>query len=57
MIRWIAHVLGLVLELNLLTLRPVYVVIGVALNGWLVGPISGIRMYRYQLSEGMTVRL
>jgi len=46
-IRWIAHVFGLVVVLYLLTPRPVYVVIGVALDGWLVGLIFGIRMYRY----------
>jgi len=46
-IRWIAHVPGLVVALNLLTPRPVYVVIGVALDVWLVVLISGIRMYRY----------
>lgn len=57
MIRWIAHVLDLIIELNLLTPRPVYVVIGVALDGWLVGLISDIRMYRYYLYDGMTVRL
>ena len=57
MIRWIAHVLDLVVELNLLTPRPVYVVIGVVLDGWLVGLISDIRMYRYYLYDGMTVRL
>lgn len=47
MIRWFAHVIGLVVVLNLLTPRPVYVGIGVALDGWLVGLIFGIRMYRY----------
>lgn len=53
----IARSLGLFVELNLLTPSLVYVVISVALLGCLVGLIPGIRMYRYSLVDGMTVRV
>ncbi|UCH40554.1 MAG: ABC transporter permease [Gammaproteobacteria bacterium] len=54
---WIARSFGLFVELNLLTPSLVYVVIAVALLGCLIGLIPGIRMYRYSLVDGMTVRV
>jgi putative ABC transport system permease protein len=54
---WIAREFGLFVELNLFTPELVYVLIAVALVGCLIGLIPGIRMYRYALIDGMTVRV
>ena len=54
---WIANSFGLFIELNLLTPELVYVVIAVMLVGGLIGVIPGVRMYRYSLADGMTVRV
>ena len=54
---WIAHVFGLFIGLNPLTLNLVYIILLVALFGCLIGLIPGIRMYRYSLIDGMTVRI
>ena len=54
---WIASEFGLFVELNLLNQNGVYVVLLVALFGCLVGLIPGIRMHRYSLADGMTVRV
>jgi putative ABC transport system permease protein len=54
---WIAREFGLFVELNLLTPGLVYVVMAVALAGSLIGLIPGLRMYRYSLADGMTVRV
>ena len=54
---WIAREFGLFVELNLLAPGPVYVLCAVALIGCLIGLVPGIRMYRYALIDGMTVRL
>lgn len=54
---WIAHAFGLFIGLNPFTLSLVYIILLVALFGCLIGLIPGIRMYRYSLIDGMTVRL
>jgi len=54
---WIAHTFGLFIGLNPFTLNLVYIVLLVALFGCLIGLIPGIRMYRYSLIDGMTVRI
>ena len=54
---WIAREFGLFVELNLLAPGPVYVLSAVAVVGCLIGLVPGIRMYRYALIDGMTVRL
>jgi len=54
---WIARKFGLFVELNLFTPTRVYVLIAIALFGCLIGVIPGIRMYRYALLDGMTVRV
>jgi len=54
---WIARKFGLFIEMNLLTPNLVYVVLLVTLIGILIGLIPGIRMYRYSLIDGMTIRL
>ena len=54
---WIAHAFGLFIGLNPFTLNLVYIVLLVMLFGCLVGLIPGIRMYRYSLIDGMTVRI
>ncbi|MGI9317743.1 MAG: hypothetical protein ACR2QW_10450 [bacterium] len=51
---WIASDFGLHLGLKLFSANQVYVVSLVALFGCL---IPGIRMYRYSLLDGMTVRV
>ena len=53
----IAQAFGLFVELNLFTPGTVYVVVAVALLGCLIGLVPGIRMYRYSLADGMTVRV
>ncbi|MDH3629758.1 MAG: ABC transporter permease [Gammaproteobacteria bacterium] len=54
---WIARQFGLFIEMNLLTPNLVYVVLLVMLIGFLIGLIPGIRMYRYSLIDGMTIRI
>jgi putative ABC transport system permease protein len=54
---WIARTFGLFIELNLFTPNLVYIVLLIVLFGCLVGLIPGIRMYRYSLVDGMTVRV
>lgn len=54
---WIASTFGLFIELNLMTPNLVYSVLLIALVGCLIGLIPGIRMYRYSLADGMTVRV
>jgi len=54
---WIAHAFGLFIGLNPFTLNLVYIVLLVMLFGCLIGLIPGIRMYRYSLIDGMTVRI
>lgn len=54
---YIARAFGLFIELNLFTPNLVYVVLLVTLLGCLIGLIPGIRMYRYSLADGMTVRV
>jgi putative ABC transport system permease protein len=54
---WIANEFGLYTQLKLFSLNQVYVILLVALFGCLVGLIPGIRMYRYSLIDGMTVRV
>jgi putative ABC transport system permease protein len=54
---WIAREFGLFVELDLLTPNLVYVVMAVAALGGLIGLIPGIRMYRYSLVDGMTIRV
>lgn len=54
---WVARSFGLFIELNLLTPNLVYVVITVTLLGFLIGLIPAMRMYRYSLSDGMTIRV
>ena len=54
---WIAGHFGLYIELKLLTPSLVYVVGAVAGCGCLIGLIPGIRMYRYSLVDGMSVRV
>ena len=54
---WLARAFGLSIELNLWTPELVYVVITVTLFGGPIGPIPGIRTYRYSLADGMTVRV
>ena len=49
--------IGLFVELNLFTPGTVYVIVAVALLGCLIGLVPGIRMYRYSLADGMTVRV
>jgi len=53
---WIAQTFGLFMNLNLFTLNLVYMVLLVVLFGGLIGLIPGIRMYRYSLIDGMTIR-
>ena len=53
---WIASRFGLFIELNLLTPNLVYGVL-FALTGCLIGLIPSIRMYRYSLIDGMTIRV
>jgi putative ABC transport system permease protein len=43
--------------LKLFSLNQVYIVLLVALFGCLIGLIPGIRMYRYSLVDGMTIRV
>ena len=47
--------LGLIFELNLLTPRLVYVVIGITLDGRFAGLISTICMFRYWYPDGRTI--
>lgn len=54
---WIAREFGLYLGLKLFSANQIYVVSLVALFGCLIGLIPGIRMYRYSLLDGMTVRV
>ena len=54
---WIASRFGLFIELNLLTPNLVYGVLLIALIGCLIGLIPGLRMYRYSLADGMTIRV
>ncbi len=54
---WIASEFGLYIGLQLISLKQVYVVLLVALFGCLIGLIPGIRMYRYSLIDGMTIRI
>ena len=54
---WIASEFGLFIGLNMLSPNLVHVVLLVALFGCLIGLIPGIRMYRYSLIDGMTVRV
>lgn len=53
---WIASEFGLYLGLNLLRDEQVYLLLLVTLFGSLAGLIPGIRIYRYSLIDGMTVR-
>lgn len=54
---WIAVTFGLFIELNLLTPNLLYVVITVTILAFLIGLIPAIRMYRYSLVDGMTIRV
>lgn len=54
---WIASEFGLYIGLKLFSLNQVYIVLLVALFGCLIGLIPGIRMYRYSLIDGMTIRV
>lgn len=54
---WIASRFGLFIELNLLTPNLVYGLLLITLIGCLIGLIPGIRMYRYSLVDGMTIRV
>lgn len=54
---WIASKFGLYIGMKLFSLSQVYIVLLVALFGCLVGLIPGIRMYRYSLIDGMTIRV
>ncbi|MDH3762178.1 MAG: ABC transporter permease [Gammaproteobacteria bacterium] len=54
---WIASRFGLFIELNLLTPNLVYGLLLITLTGCLIGLIPGIRMYRYSLVDGMTIRI
>ncbi|MCP5089797.1 MAG: ABC transporter permease, partial [Gammaproteobacteria bacterium] len=54
---WIASEFGLYIGLKLFSLNQVYVILLVALFGCLIGLIPGIRMYRYSLIDGMTIRV
>ena len=54
---WIASRFGLFIELNLLTPNLVYGLLLITLTGCLIGLIPGIRMYRYSLVDGMTIRV
>lgn len=54
---WIASRFGLFIELNLLTPNLVYGLLLITLIGCLIGLIPGIRMYRYSLIDGMTIRV
>lgn len=54
---WIASNFGLFIELNLLAPNLVYYVLSITLIGCLIGLIPGIRMYRYSLADGMTIRV
>jgi len=54
---WIASEFGLYIGMKLFSLSQVYIVLLVALFGCLVGLIPGIRMYRYSLIDGMTIRV
>ena len=54
---WIASEFGLYVSLKLFSPNQVYILLLVALFGCLVGLIPGIRMYRYSLIDGMTVRV
>lgn len=54
---WIASRFGLFIELNLLTPNLVYGLLLITLISCLIGLIPGIRMYRYSLVDGMTIRV
>ena len=54
---WIAHALGLCIDLNPFTLSLVYIVLMIALFGCLIDLVPGIRRYRYSLIDGVTVRI
>ena len=54
---WIASEFGLYIGLKLFSLNQVYIVLLVALFGCLIGLVPGIRMYRYSLIDGMTIRV
>jgi putative ABC transport system permease protein len=54
---WIASEFGLYIGLKLFSLNQVYVILLVAVFGCLIGLIPGIRMYRYSLIDGMTIRV
>ena len=54
---WIASEFGLYIGLKPFSLNQVYVIFLVAVFGCLIGLIPGIRMYRYSLIDGMTIRI
>jgi len=54
---WIAQQLGLFVTLNWFTSNQLVILSLVALLGFLIGLIPGIRIYRYSLIDGMTVRV
>jgi len=54
---FLASEFGLYIELNLITVKLVFLVVAVALSGGLIGLFPALRMYRYSLADGMAVRV
>ena len=54
---WMAYAFGLFIGFNPYVPNLFYIVLLVALFGCLIGLIPGIRMYRYSLIDGMSVRI
>jgi putative ABC transport system permease protein len=54
---FLASEFGLYIELNLITVKLVFLVVAVALSGGLIGLFPALRMYRYSLADGMVVRV
>ncbi len=54
---WIARQFGLYPGLDLFSAQTGYIILAVTLFGCLVGLIPALRIYRYSLADGMTVRI
>ncbi len=53
---WVASELGLFVSIDWFSINQFYIVLLVAIAGCLVGIVPGIRIYRYSLVDGLSIR-